>query len=79
MPESEVTEKEVLKLLAYGPDMVKSKTLRDIATEIAPILIAIFRRNLACDKAHVDWNKAKVSAIFRMCDRFKTSIYHPVR
>jgi hypothetical protein len=50
--ELDITEYGVLKLLtsinpnkAAGPDIIKPKLLKELATEIAPILTIIFRKS----------------------------------
>jgi hypothetical protein len=65
-----VTENGVLKLLtsinpnkAAGPDNIKPKLLKELATEIAPILTIIFRKSFDTGEVPLDWRNANVNPL----------------
>ena len=85
MPDIEISREGVLKLLkkinpnkASGSDMIPARILKDLATELAPILTEIFQRTLVDGEIPVDCRSANVTAIFKKGDRFNASNYRPV-
>ena len=52
--------------------------LRELRTEIAPIIQLIFEKSLATGKIPSDWTWANVSPIFKKGEKSDPSIYRPI-
>ena len=85
MPEIKVTCEGVRKLLqklnpgkACGPDLLPARVLKELASEISPLLTAIFQKSLDTGYVLKDWRTANVTAIFKKGEKFKASNYRPV-
>ena len=50
---------------ASGPDDLPAYILRETATEIAPVLTAIFNQSLKTGTLPEDWLKANIAPIFK--------------
>lgn len=84
-PELNITCKGIEKLLeklnphkAAGPDNLKPKVLKELASDIAPILCVIFKNSLKSGVVPDDWRKAHVSPIYKKGQRYKAENYRPV-
>ena len=82
MPEININLNGILKLLsnlqphkAAGPDEIRPIVLRELRTEIAPIIQLIFEKSLFTGKLPSDWTRANVSPIFKKGD---PSNYRPI-
>ena len=80
-----ITENEITKLLsnlnpykAAGPDTITSRVLKELSTDIAPILTTIFRRSYETGDLPDIWKRANVSPIFKKGKRFDAVNYRPV-
>ena len=74
-------EKLLIKLnpgKAPGPDNIRPLILKELATEIAPILHSIFVKSLESGIVPDDWKKAHVTPIYKKGQRFKAENYRPV-
>ena len=85
MADITVSEEGVLKLLqqlnpnkASGPDAIPPSTLKELATEIAPIITVIFQRSLDSGKLPSTWLSANITPIFKKGEKYKASNYRPV-
>ena len=81
--ELDITENGVLKLLtsinpnkAAWPDNIKPKLLKELATEIAPILTIIFRKSFDTGEVPSDWRNANVSPVFKKGEKYKAENSH---
>ena len=85
MPEININLNGILKLLsnlqprkAAGPDEIRPIVLRELRTEIAPIIQLIFEKSLATGKLPSDWTRANVSPIFKKGEKSDPSNYRPI-
>ena len=63
---------------ACGPDLLPARVLKELASEISPLLTTIFQKSLDTGYVPKDWRTANVSAIFKKGEKFKASNYRPV-
>ena len=63
---------------AAGPDAILPRTLKDFATEIAPVLTFIFNKSLSSSTIPDDWRTANVTPIFKKGERYLPSNYIPI-
>jgi hypothetical protein len=63
---------------AAGPDNIRPRILKELATDIAPILSIIFERSLHTGQVPKDWKKANVAPIFKKGDKYKAENYRPI-
>ena len=80
MPEIKVTCDGVWKLLqklnpgkACGLDLLPARVLKELASEISPLLTTIFQKSL-----DTGYSKINVTAIFKKGEKFKASNYRSV-
>ena len=80
-----ITLKGVQKLLekiniskAAGPDLILGRMLNMLATELAPIVHAIFTQSLDTGELPRDWSLANVAPIFKKSNRVLAENYRPV-
>ena len=85
MPEIQVTEKGVLKLLqalniskAAGPDGIRPKVLKELSSELAPIFTLLFQASLHQQSIPNIWKHANVTPIYKKGDKTNPSNYRPV-
>ena len=79
-----ITENGIAKLLsnlnpykAAGPDGITSRVLKELSTDIAPILKIIFKRSYDTGDLPDIWKNANVSPIFKKGKRFEAVNYRP--
>ena len=72
MPDITTTSEGIAKLLlnlnpskAPGPDEIKPRVLKELATEIAPILTIIFQISLESGVVPSDWKTARVAPVYK--------------
>ena len=63
---------------ACGPDLLPARVLKELASEISPLLTTIFQKSLDTGYVPKDWRTANVTAIFKKGEQFKASNYRPV-
>ena len=85
MPDIHITQKGFEKLLmnlnpnkATGPDSLSPRILKELSSQIAPILTKIFQMFLETDGIPEDWRKANVSPIFKKGEKYNPANYRPV-
>ena len=81
MPEIQVTEKGVLKLLqalniskAAGPDGIKPRVLKELSSELAPIFSLLFQASIHQQSLPDIWKHANVNPIYKKGDKTLTCI-----
>ena len=85
MPEIEIDQKGIEKLLknlnptkACGPDGLSPRVLKELATDIAPILTIIFKSSLRTGIVPQDWRTALVSPVYKKGGHYEPINYRPV-
>ena len=80
-----VTEEGVRKLLAglntsksSGPDDLHPRVLKEVSSQIAPILAHIFQKSLNCGDLPRDWCVANICPIYKKGDRSLPINYRPI-
>ena len=63
---------------AAGPDQIPCRILKELATELTPVLTAIFNQSLTSGNLPSIWTKAIVAPIFKKGDRCLPENYRPV-
>ena len=63
---------------ASGPDDISCKLLRELSTELAPILTTIYQQSLEPSQIPADWATAFVSPIYKKGNRNLHENYRPV-
>ena len=85
MPETQVTERGVLKLLqalniskAAGPDSIRPRVLKELSSELAPIFTLLFQASIHQQSLPDIWKHANVNPIYKKGDKTNPSNYRPV-
>ena len=85
MPEIQVTEKGVLKLLqalniskAVGQDSIRPRVLKELSSELAPIFTLLFQASKHQQSIPDIWKHANVTPIYKKGDNTNPSNYRPV-
>ncbi|MCG8078585.1 MAG: reverse transcriptase family protein, partial [Candidatus Thiodiazotropha taylori] len=85
MPDIKFTVPGIEKLLnnlnpskASGPDLLPTRILKMIASEIAPILCAIYQQSYNTGQVPYDWRQANITAVFKKGDKTNPANYRPV-
>jgi hypothetical protein len=63
---------------AAGPDGIGPRLLKELASELAPVLAVIFNRSLSEGKVPEDWREANVTPIFKKGSKSCPGNYRPV-
>ena len=80
----DITEAGVYKLQdlnphkASGPDAISSCVLKELATEVAPLLTIIYQSSMNTGEVPSDWRDAFVTPIFKKGERYNPANYCPV-
>ena len=84
-PDLIISENGILKLLqklnpnkAAGPDNIRPKVLKELATNIAPILHIIFGVSLDTGVVPRDWRCANVSPVYKKGEKYIAENYRPI-
>ena len=85
MPAIKVNTKGVHKLLsnlnptkAAGPDDIPCRLLKELASELAPVLTLLFNKSLASGELPGIWKHARVQPVFKKGDRSLPGNYRPI-
>ena len=85
MPPIHITVEGVRKLLstlnpykATGPDSIHPRVLRELSTQIAPVLCKIYRSSLQSGNVPSDWKSAYVSPIYKKGSKQQAENYRPI-
>ena len=80
-----ITDEGVKKLLegvntskASGPDEIPCKLLKELATEIAPVIASFFRQSLETGKLPNPWHTAWITPVYKKGPRCDAENYRPV-
>ena len=80
-----ITSEGVQKLLngvnphkACGPDNFKPAILKNCASELSPILTAIFNQSLTTGELPLDWKKADICPIYKKGPKTNPENYRPI-
>ena len=80
-----ITVNGILKLLkqlnpykAPGPDNLSPRILKELATEVAPLLQLIFQKSLLTGNIPDDWRTANVSPVYKKGPKTKAENYRPI-
>ena len=81
----DITLNGVVKLLkdlnptkSPGPDNLGPKVLKELADEVGPLLLLIYRKSLQTSEVPEDWRKANVTPVFKKGQRFQAENYRPI-
>ena len=85
MPDITITCEGIANLLlnlnpnkAAGPDQIKPRVLKVLATEIAPILTIIFQIFLESGVVPSDWKTAHVAPVYKKGPKYNPENYRPI-
>ena len=85
MKDIQVSANGIVKLLtnlkphkAAGPDNIQARVLKELKTEIAPILEDIFQTSLNQGELPDDWKHANIAAAFKKGEKYLASNYRPI-
>ena len=63
---------------ATGPDNIKPRVLKEVASEIAPSLTLIYRASMKSGIVPKDWKSAHIAPVFEKGERYKAENYRPI-
>ena len=63
---------------ASGPDRIPNRVLKELASEVAPAITAIFNQTLSTGTIPSDWSKALVTPIYKKGNIHSPANYRPV-
>jgi len=85
MDDITISTKGIEKLLARlnptkaaGPDGITPRVLKELATELSPILTTIYKSSLHTGQVPKDWKEALVTPVFKKGEHYKASNYRPI-
>ena len=85
MDDINITENGIRKLLkdldpskSPGPDNIGPRVLKELADDIAPILLLIYHRSLASGEVPADWRTANVAPAFKKGQKYLAENYRPI-
>ena len=85
MQEIKIDLNGLLKLLsilkpdkAAGPESIKPVVLKQLKTEIAPVICLLFEKTLQTGQLSADWKKAQVCPLFKKDDKTEPTNYRPI-
>ena len=85
MPDFKFTSNGIEKLLkglnahkAPGPDTLSPRLLKELSSEIAPLLQLVYQKSLDTSCVPEDWRKANVTPIYKKGPKYLAENYRPV-
>ena len=85
MKSFDITSNGITKLLkqlnpykAPGPDNISPMILKELATDISPLLQLIFQKSLDTSVVPNDWRIASVSSIYKKGQKSLAENYRPI-
>ena len=85
MPENSTDLNGVIKLLsnlkpdkATVQDSIRPLVLKQLKTEIAPVICLLFEKSLQTGQLPSDWKKVQVCPLFKKGDKTEPSNYRPI-
>ena len=63
---------------ACGSDQIKPRILKELATNISPILCIIYQKSLNTGEVPTDWRTAHVSPIYKKGSKYNPENYRPI-
>ena len=85
MGDINVSEAGIIKLLkglnpskASGPDGINPRVLKELSTELGPLLTHLFQQSLDKGEIPKDWSMANICPLYKKGDRALASNYRPV-
>ena len=85
MDDINITENGIRKLLkdldprkSPGPDNIGPRVLNELADDIAPILLLIYRRSRASGEVPADWRTANVAPALKKGQKYLAENYRPI-
>ena len=85
MDDINITENGIRKLLkdldpskSPGPHNLGPRVLKELADDIAPILLLIYRRSLASGEVPADWRTANVAPALKKGQKYFAENYRPI-
>ena len=80
-----ITEEGVRRLLAgldprkaSGPDGISARVLKELSSEIAPILTTIYQTSITTGEVPADWREAHISPIYKKGEHYDPANYMDV-
>ena len=61
-----------------GRDSLNTRILKELGSDIAPTLCAIFKKSLESGTVPKDWRKTHITPIYKKGQRYKAENYRPV-
>ena len=77
-PGIEIVLKNIDQTKATGTDELPARILKETAKEIAGVLSVIFQQSYEEVTVQSDWLTARISAIYKKCDKANPTNYRPV-
>ena len=63
---------------ALGPDELHPRVLKELATELGPVLAHLFQKSLDTGEIPKEWSLANICPLYKKGDRALACRYHPV-
>ena len=61
-----------------GPDNIGPRVLKELAEDIAPLLLMIYRKSLDTGEVPEDWRTANVTPAFKKGQKYQAENYRPI-
>ena len=81
----DITLNQTVKLLkdlnptkSPRPDNLSPKVLKEIANDVGPLLLLIYRKSLQTSEVPEDWRKANVAPVFKKGQLYQAENFRPI-